>query len=177
MAVAHRADPDRDPDAELRAILRWGIKRSLLDYVAQLTDGAIDVSPGVVERADGTFEFPLEPGSGERRDARGQLHIAYQGSVSLRGHRDRMVITLIDPAIVFTSASGVFLTTSQLDPSTKQSWRRPIAVLDVGVSRDPLAAVQWNDLSASLSHEGSLWLSNQYPEGQPLDSISFARSW
>lgn len=73
------------------ALLRWGIKSSLVTYIRQLNDGSISTSGNVVALADGRFEF-----AGAADDS---ANTSFSGAVHLRGHAGMLSLDIVDPRV------------------------------------------------------------------------------
>lgn len=133
--------------------LVWAIKASLLQYVRDMPDGAIDTSGGATARGE-AFAFPA---AGE--DADGTLRFA--GAVTLTGHSGMMRVVVADPRLVPAGDGWRLTIADDADPTG----RMPFADVPRTVERDGTRQGE----STTLTAEGADLFFGPYREGTPLD--------
>ncbi len=146
--------------------LCWGIKRSFIDYLAGLPDGAVSAADGATVDEAGRFRFA--PESADYDAGRGTGVLRFKGDVRLAGHHGMMFVRLLDPWIAFTGGRGILSIStgggSGLDRTT-------VAVLRSGAPRTVDGSLYWEHVDVVISPEGSDLFDGQYAEGQPMDPL------
>ncbi|WP_186806169.1 HtaA domain-containing protein [Microbacterium aerolatum] len=93
--------------------LRWGIKKSLIDYVTALRDGTRKLSDSADESTTGEFQFSLADIS--RFDLASHTGVVqFRGRVEFGGHMGMLYVCISDPWL-HMSAGSVELTVADGD--------------------------------------------------------------
>lgn len=144
-----------DQPAGGASTLRWGVKRSLLDYVSRLGDGRIAWRPGQTPA-----EFPLSHGTESPQGRR----FGFAGGLRLSGHAGMLDVVLEDPAIDLDS--GMLLV------GVKQS-TEPVAILVLGdpVIDDGDHGVTVTYPTPELTPDGVVVFGSVYPEATVFDPV------
>lgn len=142
--------------------LDWGVKASLVAYVAGLPDGRVVTTGGAVRLAAGPFRFPLE---GLEQGGPG-YRARFRGGVRLSGHGGLLTIDLSDPRLDLDDAGAVLsfvVVEAGEDPVRLEIARSTTGVRDGSVRRfSPMR----------LTADGAFALGAlQYSPGQPVDDI------
>lgn len=126
--------------------LRWGIKRSLLQYVRGSADGTVRLSGGATETPEG-FQFP---GEGLR----------FVGAVTLTAHNGMMRVVVADPALV----------------SSSEGWAIEISDPDDADARLGFATIGTFDghsgTGVVLTADGADLFFGPYTAGTPVDEVT-----
>lgn len=155
--------------------LTWGVKDSLVAYVAGLDDGAVAAEAPATRTAEG-FHFPWDADADADGDAAtGELR--FRGAVRLAGHGGALAVDLRDPRVVWDGATGSLLVR---DGAGRDRWT-PFADLAAvpdptpGDARDGRPEPAREDgavvARAALTGYGRLLLGGQYAVGTALDDV------
>ncbi len=143
--------------------LRWGIRRSFVDYVRSLEDGEILLSGDAAELDDGRFEFPLRSADG-MDPATGTGTLEFSGGVSLSGHFGMMALTVQDPSVE-VGPDGATVT------ALIDGVRIPLADIDLTPAAGG-GGVHAEGIPARLSDDGAAAFHGQYAPGDALDPLA-----
>ncbi|MET3923496.1 HtaA domain-containing protein [Arthrobacter sp. UYEF20] len=146
--------------------LSWGIKRSFIDYINSLPDGAVSAVNGAAIDEAGLFRFA--PDAADYDAVRGTGILRFRGDVRLAGHHGMMFVRLLDPWIAFTGGRGI-LSISTGDDGGQD--RTAVAILRAGAPRDVGGSLFWEHVDVVISPEGSELFDGQYAAGQPMDPL------
>ncbi|MFD0854584.1 HtaA domain-containing protein [Actinomadura adrarensis] len=98
--------------------LAWGVKPSLLAYLAALPDTEVQLEPGSGRLLDGRFYFYLDPSSASG-DAGGPHR--FRGAVRFRAHAGMLDVTVCDPCF---ESSGDGTWTMSIETWHEGQWTR-----------------------------------------------------
>ena len=146
--------------------LTWGIKRSFMDYIAGLPDGAVSAAGGATLTASG--EFCFAPAGSEYDPARGTGVLRFRGDVRVAGHHGMMFVRLLDPWVEFTAGHGV-LSISTGDGGGKE--RADVGTLRTAAPRNVDGFLVWEHVDVAISEAGSELFDGQYAAGQAMDKL------
>lgn len=79
--------------------LEWGIKQSLVRYIAGMADGSI-VASKPATAVEGGFRFPSAASPGVTEPSRNDGALCFAGSVTLTGHGGMLKLVFTDPWLV-----------------------------------------------------------------------------
>ncbi|KRA25444.1 hypothetical protein ASD65_14200 [Microbacterium sp. Root61] len=144
----------------MTGMLRWGIKRSLLDYVRRF-DGGI-VHAGAHAGADGRTVFPADPSAPEEWDGCGVL-AAFSGAVQLRAHGGLLALDIAEPWIVLRGDTSLL---TIADPDDARGRSGFVVLVDAAPS------VEWRGVSATvLTADGADQFLGTYRAGTGFDPV------
>jgi len=146
--------------------LTWGIKRSFMDYISGLPDGAVSAADGATVTASG--EFCFAPAGSEYDPARGTGVLRFRGDVRVAGHHGMMFVRLLDPWVEFTAGHGV-LSISTGDGGGKE--RADVGTLRTAAPRNMDGFLVWEHVDVAVSEAGSELFDGQYAAGQAMDPL------
>lgn len=137
------------------ARLRWGIKRSLINYVSDVYDGAIEASDGATSDDERVFTFDPDPSdeAGPRR---------FRGRIILTAHDDMLRIELADPWLEHDGENTILSVFSPMD--------------DRRVAMAALTQIDDESWSATLTPRGADVLGPQYFSGTEIDPVHLVQS-
>lgn len=148
----------------MSAILTWGIKQSLREYITSLPDGSVDVAlPTTAD--NGSFSFVAEnTDSFSREEMSGTLE--FSGVVTLSGYGGAMRIEINNPRINLTNGQGLLSLTrgGVIGPAT---WI-PLVELKATQSGDTLVC------QTTLVAPGRSIVGEQYQDGQEFDALTIS---
>ncbi|GAA4046303.1 hypothetical protein GCM10023063_36790 [Arthrobacter methylotrophus] len=147
-------------------ILRWGIKKSLREYVAGPADGQFTVNGSVVPLDVESFGFPATASAYDISTGLGMLR--FEGTVEFTGHHGMRVATVTDPWIQITPEGAVLSTVRW----PGRAARIVLANLVLGQPTHENGRLAWHNVSATLSTEGGEIFGDVYAAGEALDPIS-----
>ena len=135
----------------------WGIKASLIGYVAALDDGSVEAEAPAERRGD-AFWFPAAAAGGE---------LEFAGAIRLRGHWGMLDLEVREPRMTFEGDRGTLLVHER-----GRDGFLPFADLvrdaaDAGTHAESPIGV-WR---ASLTGHGAQLIGGQYPAGTELDPV------
>lgn len=135
--------------------LNWGIKTSLLAYVATLEDGKVELTAPAV-KTDSGFNFTYDA------SASSPDQMQFRGGVLITGYWGSMRIPINDPQLRI-NATKVELAI-RIDSFTGTTKYEVIAQGDFDESA--------NTCALNLTYAGQMILGQQYQVGQPIDSAT-----
>jgi len=137
----------------------WGIKESLLSYVAGASGGRVDLDG--VENADGAFSFPLATVDGTPGEGSGVARAT--GSVCLFGHFGMAIQEIHDPWVEWDGDRAV-MSIAQAPASEQRmlAWDLRPMVFRGGEYRAGLVR---------LTSAGSALFGQQYPQATEFDPL------
>lgn len=180
-------DPPPDVFRVASGALDWGLKASFRSYIrGPIAHGAIALSGGASENADGTFRFPLAGGEYDRTRRTGEFRT--RGTVRFTGHDMGMGplldMTLANPRLVLDGASVTLFAdvkSKSLNTGAMEDFPNVrFAVLDgAGLAPDfsgPSAL--FGPISAVLTDSGAPAFAGFYAAGSGLDPVTVnVASW
>lgn len=138
--------------------LEWGIKLSLVHYIAGMTDGAIFVSEPATA-VEGGFRFP----TAEPPQADGTLRFA--GSVTLTGHGGMLRLVIAEPWLIPAAKPNdawSLTIADQYEPGARIAFAT--------INRLDLGEAQASAHGTRLTADGAdLFFSGPYTEGTELE--------
>ncbi|HET6241751.1 MAG TPA: HtaA domain-containing protein [Arthrobacter sp.] len=144
--------------------LTWGIKRSFIDYITGLPDGAVSAADGAVMVEPGRFCFA--PEDSDYSLARGAGVLRFRGDVRLAGHHGMMFVRLLDPWIELAGGRGI------LSISTGDGQERAdVGTLRSAAPRETDGYLVWEHVDVLITPAGSELFDGQYAAGQPMDPL------
>lgn len=150
----------------MSAILTWGIKQSLREYITSLPDGSVDVAlPATAD--NGSFSFvTVNTDSFSLEEMSGTLE--FSGVVTLSGYGGAMRIEINNPRINLTNGQGLLSLTrgGVIGPAT---WI-PLVELKATQSGDTLVC------QTTLVAPGRSIVGEQYQDGQEFDALTISFS-
>ena len=146
--------------------LIWGIKRSFMDYISGLPDGAVSAADGATVTASG--EFCFAPAGSEFDPASGTGVLRFRGDVRVAGHHGMMFLRLLDPWVEFTAGHGV-LSICTGDGGGKD--RAEVGTLRTAAPRNMGGFLVWERVEVAVSEAGSELFDGQYAAGQAMDPL------
>jgi hypothetical protein len=155
------------PDSLPPLGLTWGIKRSFIDYIAGLPDGAVSAADGATVIEPGRFCFA--PEGSDYNIARGTGVLRFRGDVRVAGHHGMMFVRLLDPWIELSGGRGT-LSISTGDGSGQE--RTEVGTLRAAAAREIDGYLVWEHVDVLISPAGSELFDGQYAAGQPMDPLS-----
>jgi hypothetical protein len=144
--------------------LRWGVKRSFLEYVANIAKGEVEASGASFSNFTASF-----PQANHTLAANGLGTVRYSGQVSFTGH-GQLLLTVRDPEITIDSEAAAKLTV------TTGSGRVHFANLNLasGQKSTTGSLISYRSVVTSLTAAGAGAFSDFYDAGQLLDDIAFS---
>jgi hypothetical protein len=150
----------------MSAILTWGIKQSLREYITSLPDGSVEVAPPATDD-NGSFSFVAEnTDSFSREEMSGTLE--FSGVVILSGYGGAMRIEINNPRINLTNGQGLLSLTrgGVIGPAT---WI-PLVELTATLSGETIVC------QTTLVTPGRSIVGEQYQDGQEFDALTISFS-
>ncbi|WP_254716718.1 HtaA domain-containing protein [Actinomadura sp. WMMB 499] len=164
-AAPEDVPPHARPDIVYRDLgLVWGVKSSLLSYLAALPDTEVQVEPGSGRLLDGRFYFSPDPSSAH--DGTRGSH-RFRGAVRFRAHAGMLDVTVCDPRFE-TSDEGAWV--MSVETWQEGRWTR-VPFMDcrlAGADRRDGRAVT-RRFATSLSGAARSLFDDTYPAGEPFD--------
>ena len=127
--------------------LTWGIKRSFMDYISGLPDGAVSAADGATVTASG--EFCFAPAGSEYDPASGTGVLRFRGDVRVAGH-------------------GVLSISTGDGGGTDRS---DVGTLRTAAPRNMEGFLVWERVEVAVSQAGSELFDGQYADGQAMDPL------
>lgn len=153
--------------------LRWGIKRSFIDYLSRLPDGSVSADAGASIVSGSYFQFEPDGGASAAEAGWPAGVRKFRGQVRLSGHQGMMSLFVTDPWLEF-GAEGVLL--SVADPRRTPGSEARLELLRLAVPRGPeSAATEWTELPAQLAAAGVELFNGQYVAGEEMDPVLLGR--
>ena len=142
--------------------LRWNIKQSFRDYVAELPDGVEAWTSEMGSTTDGDLVFPVVEMIVTEDSVLTPI-FKFAGSIQFVGYGGMLRVDLRDPWLEV----GEELTTISADsaPSGVPPRRTPIATLEGGPAPTEEGAWVWRTESTLLTVAGAALLGSVYPPG------------
>jgi hypothetical protein len=145
--------------------LTWGIKRSFMDYIAGLPDGAVSAAGGAT--LTGSGEFCFAPNGSEYDAAGGTGVLRFRGDVRVAGHHGMMFVRLLDPWVEFSGGHGLL----SISTGGGGNDRTDVGTLHTAAPRNMEGFLVWERVEVAVSRAGSELFDGQYADGQPLDPL------
>lgn len=145
---------------DLEGELRWGVRRSFVEYVAALPDGLVTPT-----EAQPPYRFRLA-GPPEHDARRSLLRLRFAGAVAFRGHWSMLAVDIVDPWLEIGS-------TSELSIAGPAGSDRRISLARWGAPEveESTGATIYRAPAPELTFEGSHVFGEIYPLGTVLDPI------
>lgn len=148
--------------------LRWGIKRSFVEYIGRMADGAGSVGNGAV--SVGEQEVLFAPGSVRREhgaDGAAQETWAFRGEVRFSGHFGMLSVRLAAP--VLTVRGGAAELT--VDGASGDD-RLPLVTLRLDRLPAPDGLEIWSGTDVTLTEAATGLFNGSYPAGEPFEPLT-----
>lgn len=138
--------------------LRWGIKRSLLEYVVRMPGGRLALGGGATATPDDDVLFPPDPAA---------AWYGFTGEVALVGHGGLLDIRFGAPRLVVEGERGALTAQVGADPSVRLTLVTfAVAARRQDPGRELLAATD-----VTLAPEAVELFGGVYPPGEPFDPL------
>jgi hypothetical protein len=156
-------DADETAGQELVHGLRWGLKKSFLDYVFRMPDGQGSVGEGAVPVGDGDLFFEHDAGN-----STGEVW-AFRGDVRFSGHFGMLFVRVAHPRLELDGTRAIL---SIEDPESRADAPRiPLVTATLQqVSGDEKTAV-WGSDDVALTAEGVALFNDVYSAGEPFEPL------
>lgn len=141
--------------------LVWGIKSSLLGYIATLEDGQVEVSLPAT-RVENDFNFQLDSNASDYDAAAAQGSLQFRGQVLITGYWGTMRIQIADPKL--SIAAGEAELAIRIDSFTGETKFETIAKGEFDSAS--------NTCTLRLTYGGQMILGQQYQVGQEINSAT-----
>jgi Htaa len=142
--------------------LAWGVKSSLMSYLAALPDTEVQLGPGSGQLLDGRVYFSLDP---SYRDTE-EVH-QFRGAVRYRAHAGMLDVTICDPCLEL-SGDGAWV--MSIETWQEGQWCR-VPFMDCRLSgtdqRD--GSVITLHFATSLTDAARSLFDDTYAAGEPFD--------
>lgn len=150
--------------------LLWGIKRSFIDYVRRMPDGAGSVTDGAVPLEQNTILFPAGE-AGPVALAEGADHTwSFHGDVRFKGHAGMLFVRVAAPRITVHGTAGELTIEDPYDRPDAE--RVPLVTLRLERGPAPAGAAVWLGSEVRLTEAGSALFNDVYPPGEPFEQLS-----
>ncbi|MCX6497845.1 MAG: HtaA domain-containing protein [Arthrobacter sp.] len=154
-------------------VLRWGIKRSFMDYLSRLPDGSVSADAGASIVSGSYFQFEPDGGApAAEADALAGVR-KFRGQVRLSGHHGMMSLVVGDPWLEF-GADGVVLSVADTQQAPGSGARLELLRLS-RPGRPESPATEWTELPAQLAAAGVDVFNGQYAAGEEMDPVLLGR--
>ncbi|HWC83787.1 MAG TPA: HtaA domain-containing protein [Pseudonocardiaceae bacterium] len=152
--------------------LRWGVKRSFVEYIRRMPDGKGAAGSGAVSVGDDEICFAPEV-SGRRPDANGgeERFWAFRGDVRFSGHFGMLFVRLADPMLHMQGNGEAELTVDDPEKEGEEN-RLPLVTLRLARQESPVEVEIWQGSEVRLSEPGTGLFNNVYPPGEPFEPLT-----
>jgi hypothetical protein len=158
-------------DIESSGELRWNIKQSFRDYVAELPDGKETWTSDIGGIEDGDLVFPAVAMTADNPESTHTRTFKFGGAVRYAGYRGMLRVDITDPWVEVGEASATL--TADTSPPGVPSRRTAIAVTDGAPTRGEDGAFDWHPTSTRLTASGAALLGSVYPAGTEAAGFAF----
>ncbi|MFJ3667381.1 HtaA domain-containing protein [Streptomyces sp. NPDC090106] len=156
-------EADEDVRQGLVHGLRWGLKKSFLDYVRRMPDGRGSVSDGAVPVGTGDLFYEHDA---ERSDA-GVW--AFRGDVRFSGHFGMLFVRVAHP---WLRIDGTNVELSIEDPQAREDAPRiPLVTGTLRRLGSQDGTEVWGSEDVALTAEGVALFNDVYAEGEPFEPL------
>lgn len=151
-----------------RSGMHWGLKRSLLSYVARAPDGRCSATDGARASDSGGFHYALDAVD---VDASGAIaRLAFSGDVRLSAHGGMMFVSIKDPALVLGEDGETLLLHDALGAAGGGSIE--FASCSVTKVETPAGAVIGISVGqVHLTQQGPQLFGGYYSPGEPFEDF------
>lgn len=152
--------------------LRWGIKRSFIDYVGRMPDGKGSVGGGAIPV--GVNEVLYAPDTTGRRpgtDGDEERFWSFLGDVRFSGHFGMLFVRVAGPTVTMRGAEAE-LTVEDPFQENESSERLLLATLRLEQQAAPDGMEIWNGSDVQLAETGTELFNNVYPPGEPFEPLT-----
>lgn len=149
--------------------LRWGIKRSFVDYVRRMPDGRGSVGEGAVPVGTGDLFYEYDAAaSGPGGD--GATVWAFRGDVRFTGHMGMLFVRVAHPRLELRDGGSVVVTIE--DPQAQAGAPRVPLVTGTLQHLGTREGTQvWGSDDVVLTAEGVPLFNEVYAEGEPFEQL------
>lgn len=143
--------------------LRWGLKKSFVDYVRRMPDGKGSVGDGAVPVGTGDLFYEHDAGRS------GARVWAFRGDVRFRGHFGMLFVRVANPWLEIDGSSVVL---SIEDPQAREDAPRvPLVTGTLQRLGDQDGTEVWGSDDVALTAEGVALFNDVYAEGEPFEPL------
>ncbi|ONH31642.1 HtaA domain-containing protein [Pseudofrankia asymbiotica] len=160
------------PDAAPKGLvhgLRWGLKRSFIDYVRRMPDGRGSVGDGAVPVGSGDLFYQHDAARSTDGSSGGPRVWAFRGDVRFSGHFGMLFVRVANPWLEIDGSTAVL---SIEDPGARDDAPRVrlvTATLQHLGDRD--GTELWGSDDVALTAEGVAIFNDVYAEGEPFEPL------
>lgn len=151
--------------------LRWGIKRSFLDYIRRMPDGQGSLADGA--RAVGEDEILFAPAAlqlGSDPDGTATRTWSFRGEVRFSGHFGMLALRLGSPALTVRGSTAELTIAGA--PEDGEDGRLPLVTLDLVQQPAPDGIEIWHGTEVRLTAVATPLFNGTYPEGEPFEPLT-----
>lgn len=149
--------------------LRWGIKRSFIDYVRRMADGKGTVGNGAVPVGTGDLFYEYDEAASLRDPAAPSQVWAFRGDVRFSGHFGMLFVRIAHPRLEISGTEAV-LTIE--DPQDREGAPRiPLVTARLQQLADEDGAAVWGAEDVTLTADGVPLFNEVYVEGEAFEPL------
>lgn len=149
--------------------LRWGLKRSFIDYVRRMPDGRGTVGDGAIPVGPGDLFYEHDAARSTERVSGGPWVLAFRGDVRFSGHYGMLFVRVAHPWLEMDGGAGV-LTIE--DPGARDGAPRVrLATATLRRLGDRDGTELWGSDDVALTAEGVELFNDVYAEGEPFEPL------
>lgn len=152
--------------------LRWGIKRSFIQYVQRMPDGRGWVGYGAQPYSEDEILFAPET-AGRRTNSEGQTEMfwTFRGEVRFSGHFGFLFVRVASPELILRDGTATVLVAAP-DSGTESPEQLPLATLRLQRRPAPTGAEIWQGTDVRLTEAGVEFFGGVYPPGEDLEPLT-----
>lgn len=149
--------------------LRWGIKRSFIDYVRRMPDGKGSVGDGAVPIGTGDLFYEHDEAASRRDPAAPTQIWAFRGDVRFSGHFGMLFVRVAHPRLEVTGTEAVL---SIEDPQGREGAPRvPLVTARLQELAGEGGAAVWGAEHVALTAEGVPLFNEVYAAGEAFEPL------
>jgi hypothetical protein len=167
-ASAMSAEEDSAPPSGLVHGLRWGIKRSFIEYVQRMPDGRGWVGDGALPIAPNDIFFQFDaPNSADSAESAAVL--AFTGDVRFTGHYGMLFVRVARPRLHVSGNTAVM--TIEDSQGGEQSSRVPLVTAELELIETRDGTEIWGGANVHLSDTAVELFNEVYAAGEPFETF------
>jgi hypothetical protein len=164
-------EPSTTAPPEFPYGLRWGIKRSFIDYVRRMPDGRGWVGDGATPL--GSHEIVYAPEAAEPGDGGGARSWTFRGDVRFSGHAGMLFVQVAAPILTLLDGlDGTARLTVATPAGSAGPERLPLVTLRLRREPAPDGIEVWSGKDVRLTESGTALFDDVYPAGEPFDPLT-----